>query len=283
MNSRTKSLLAGAVMATLVTPAWSENHGGASADMVVATVNGAEITLGHMILVRETLPDQYRNLPDNVLWDGILDQLVQQQLLAQTQKTESRRVEVALENEHRGLLAAQAVEGVANAAVNEEAVRAAYEEMYAAEQGQEFNASHILVETEEEAAALLAELDGGADFAALARDKSTGPSGPNGGELGWFGEGMMVAPFETAVLQMSVGEVAGPVQTQFGWHVIKLNDKREKAAPELDQVRAEVESQVQQNAIQAKLAELTQAAQIEKTEVEEVDPSLLRRIELLED
>ena len=75
----------------------------------------------------------------------------------------------------------------------------------------------------------------------MARTHSTGPSGPNGGELGWFGKGMMVAEFEEAVLAMDVGEVAGPVQTQFGWHVIKLNETRQTDAPSLDQVRPRVD------------------------------------------
>jgi peptidyl-prolyl cis-trans isomerase C len=197
------------------------------ADTVVATVNGTEITLGHMIMVRAGLPEQYLSLPDDVLWDGILDQLVQQSVLAQTGTEErSKRLALALDNEERALRAAEAVEGIVESATSDSAVQEAYEAAYADGGGVEFNAAHILVETEEAAAALVEQARGGADFATLARENSTGPSGPNGGDLGWFGPGMMVAPFEEAVLALEVGAVSDPVQTQFGWHVIKLNETR---------------------------------------------------------
>jgi len=146
----------------------------------------------------------------------------------------------------------------------------------------EFNASHILVETEEEAQALIEALDGGADFAELAQEKSTGPSGPNGGQLGWFGPGMMVPEFENAVAGMEPGEVSAPVQTQFGWHVIKLNETRDQDIPELDEVRAELEAMVRNAAVEAEVDRLTGEADISRTEVE-VDPALIRQTDLLEE
>lgn len=256
-----------------------------TADTVVATVNGQDITLGNMLAIRANLPEQYQQLGDEVLWDGILDQLVQQSVLAQDEKaTETRRVQVALENERRALLAAEVVAAIARDAMTDEAVQAAYDAQYAdAELGTEYNASHILVETEEEAQAIAEDVKGGADFATVAREKSTGPSGPNGGELGWFGPGMMVEEFQQAVEGMEVGAVSDPVQTQFGWHVIKLNEERAMEAPALDSVRAELEMQIQQEAVKSYIDEKLAAAEVTRTPSTEVDPSALSNMQLLEE
>ena len=256
-----------------------------TADSVVATINGTEVTLGHMLMVRAALPDQYQQLPDDVLWDGIMDQIVQQTVLSQQDSgEETRRIKIALENERRALLAAQVIEGIVGDAVTEDAVQALYEETYLqAEQNEEYNASHILVETEEDAATIVEDLNGGADFAEVAREKSTGPSGPNGGQLGWFGAGMMVPEFQAAVEKLEVGAISAPVQTQFGWHVIVLNEKRTKEAPALDTVRGEIENQLSQQAVTQKIEELTGAADVTRTAKEEVDTSVLSNIGLLEE
>lgn len=253
-----------------------------TAETVVATVNGQDITLGHLILVRAALPQQYAQLPDEVLFDGILNQLVQQAVLAETMDNTPRRVEMALENEQRQMLAAEAIEDLLAGEMTDEAVQNLYDETYAqAEPQPEWNASHILVETEEEAAALAERARGGEDFAQLARDNSTGPSGPNGGELGWFSAGMMVPPFEEAVQAMDKDGVSDPVQTQFGWHVIRLNDKRQKDAPALEEVRQEIEAQLQQQIVDARVQELTDAANVERKD-EGIDRSVLSNLGLLE-
>ncbi|GGB90141.1 peptidylprolyl isomerase [Marivita lacus] len=256
-----------------------------SADSVVATINGTEITLGHMLMIRASLPDQYQQLPDEVLWDGILDQIVQQTVLSQQDSgEESRRVQLALENERRALMAAQVIEDIVDDAVTDEAVQALYEETYLqGEPTEEFNASHILVATQEEAAAIAEEVRGGADFATVAQEKSTGPSGPNGGQLGWFGPGMMVPEFQTAVEGMEIGAISDPVQTQFGWHVIKLNEKRVQAAPELASVREELEATLSQDAVSQRIDELTASADVTRTAKEEVDTSVLSNLGLLEE
>lgn len=256
-----------------------------SADSVVATINGTEITLGHMLMIRASLPDQYQQLPDEVLWDGILDQIVQQTVLSQQDSgEESRRVQLALENERRALMAAQVIEDIVDDAVTDEAVQALYEETYLqGEPTEEFNASHILVATQEEAAAIAEDVRGGADFATVAQEKSTGPSGPNGGQLGWFGPGMMVPEFQTAVEGMEIGAISDPVQTQFGWHVIKLNEKRVQAAPELASVREELEATLSQDAVSQRIDELTASADVTRKAKEEVDTSVLSNLGLLEE
>lgn len=247
-----------------------------SAETVVATVNETDITLGHMIALRARLPQQYQQLPAEVLFEGILDQLVQQQLLADTEEGLSPGGRVTIDNEARAILANQAIVAITEGAATDEALQAAYEAAFAdVEPATEFNASHILVETEEEALALIAELEDGADFAALAAERSTGPSGPNGGALGWFASGDMVQPFEAAVAEMEAGAISDPVQTQFGWHVIKLNETRLAEAPPLEAVRAELTEQVQRDAVDAKIAELTEAGGVDRSAGDALNPEVL--------
>ncbi|HFQ15592.1 MAG TPA: peptidylprolyl isomerase, partial [Rhodobacteraceae bacterium] len=222
------ALIALLLAASALTPVNAQQTAGATteapmmevtADTVLATVNGDAITIGHLIATRSALPEQYQALPDEVLFEGILEQLIQQTLLSQASGELSRRTQLELENERRALIAGEKIDEITAEALTQEALQAAYDAQYAnAEPVPEYNASHILVETEEEAKAIIGELENGADFAELAKEKSTGPSGPNGGALGWFSEGMMVAPFEAAVIGLEPGQVSpAPVQTQFGW------------------------------------------------------------------
>lgn len=275
-------LAAIAVSASLAFPAVAQDS--PSIDTVVATVNGTDITLGHMIIARASLPQQYQQLPDEVLFNGILDQLVQQAALADTYDGDlPARVRLSLENETRSLTAGEVIERNMAMPLSEEDVAAAYDEQYAnAEAGDEYNASHILVETEEEAKSIKEELDGGADFAALAREKSTGPSGPGGGSLGWFGPGMMVPSFEAAVVELEPGAISNPVQTQFGWHVIKLNETRKTEAPSLESVREELELQLRQTRVQTAIEDVTAAATVDRAGAEGLDPALLKNIDWLE-
>lgn len=255
-----------------------------TADTVVATVNGTDITIGNMIIARATLPEQYQQLPPEVLFKGILDQLVQQTALSQSYEGDlPGRVTLALENERRQLIAGEVIEAAMAEEVTTEELETAYAETYgSAEPTEEFNAAHILVETEEEAAALKEEIEGGADFAETAKTKSTGPSGPSGGALGWFGPGMMVPEFETAVADMEVGDVSDPIQTQFGWHIIKLEDKRQKDAPAMDEVKAEIETQIRQVKAQEMIEEKTAEADVERSAADDIDPSVLNDLGLLE-
>lgn len=255
-----------------------------TAETVVATVNGVDITLGQMIITRAQLSEQYQSLPNDVLFSGILDQLIQQQTLAGSLTTDPKRVTIAVENQRRSLMAGEVINTLVEGAVTDEAVQAAYDATYTgAEPVTEYNASHILVATQEEAVAIKARIDAGEDFAAVATETSTDSSAANGGNLGWFGPGMMVAPFEAGVLALEPGAVSDPVQTDFGWHVIKLNETRIKPAPVLDEVRAELVAQVQQAAIQAKLDELTAAATIVRSEEGAFDPAVLGNLDLLRD
>ena len=264
---------------TLAMPAQAQD-----ANTVVATVNGKDITIGHMILARTTLPEQYQQLPDDVLFEGILKQLVEQSLLADSFTGDlPKRISISLENEKRSLIAGERVEAVLTAALTDEAIQAAYDSKFAdAEPTQEYNASHILVETKEEALALKSELDAGADFASAAKEKSTGPSGSNGGALGWFGKGAMVPSFEAAVADLDVGAVSAPVKTQFGWHVIILNETRNASAPTLAEVRPELEDALRESALSNAIEILREKADVDQSGAEGINPSVLSDLSVVE-
>jgi peptidyl-prolyl cis-trans isomerase C len=256
-----------------------------TADTVLATVNGTDITLGHVIVLRQQLPQEYQGLPDDVLFEGIVSQLIEQTLLADYAKANieniPREVGLALDNERRALYAGVEIDAVAARDISDAAIQDAYDAQYGNLPPEpEFNASHILVETEEEAQALIEALNGGADFAELAKEKSTGPSGPNGGELGWFGLGQMVEPFEAAVVDMEVGSISAPVQTRFGWHVLRLNDKRNKPVPTLEETRTALMDSLRQAAVADEIAKLKEGADISRPEAT-IDPALMRDASLL--
>ncbi|WP_225028732.1 peptidylprolyl isomerase [Xinfangfangia pollutisoli] len=269
-----------ALVALTAAPVFAE---GETSDTVVATVNGTEITLGQMIALRENLPQQYLTLPDDVLFKGILDQLVQQEVLAQSVTALTKRDEANITNDKRGYLSGVVIAGITKTAVTDEALQKAYDERFkdAAPQ-KEYHAAHILVKTEDEAKALKAQLDGGANFAELAKANSidTG-SGAQGGDLGWFGLGMMVKPFEDAVIKAEIGKITDPVQTDFGWHLILVSESRIASKPSLDDLREELAQEVETKAIDDHLKSLTEAAKIEKPG-EGIDPALLKDAKLID-
>lgn len=256
-----------------------------TSETVVATVNETKITLGHMIVLRDSLPEQYKTLPDDVLFKGILDQVIQQTLLAQSfEGPAPKKLKIALENQERLWLADAAINKTLEEGVQLGELEKRYQEKYVDgyEGATEFNASHILVETLEEAQATKTELTSGADFAEVAKEKSTGPSGPSGGSLGWFGTGEMVPAFEEAVVSLSVGDISEPVQTQFGWHIVKLNDMRVQEAPSFEAVQSELVTEIQEDIIDAKVAALTEAAEIDRPSETAFDPAIIKNLDLVD-
>ena len=274
-----KCWIAGALVLALSTTAAPAQD--VDADTVVATVGGTEITLGHLIVAKANLPDQFRQMPNAMLLPGLIDQLVQQEALAQSLDTVSKATELTIDNQRSGLLAGEALGRVVSEAVTEDAIREAYDAAYAdAEPSREFNAAHILVETEEEAADLVAQLDAGADFATLAQERSTGPSGPRGGALGWFDRSQMVPAFGDAVAALEPGEISPPVQTEFGWHVVLLNDTRMTEAPPLEEVRGQLAEEVRSAAMDAHISAVLEATEVDRPEIE-IDPTLLDDLSLV--
>lgn len=283
MSKHLKILRSFTVAALLCGPVVAQETVGV--DTVVATINGSDVTVGHMLMVREALPDQYKSLPDDVLFSGILDQIVQQMVLSQSMNGEETiRIKLALENERRLMTAGEAINRILTKGMTEADIQDAYDAKYGEGYagGTEYNAAHILVESKEEAEAVRAAILDGADFAETAKTKSTGPSGPSGGALGWFGPGAMVPAFEEAVVGMKVGDISEPTPTNFGWHVIKLNETRVQAAPSLEEVREELVGELQQSLVDAEIAKLTEASTIDRSGAESIDPSVLKQTDLLD-
>ncbi|MEM8752813.1 MAG: peptidylprolyl isomerase [Pseudomonadota bacterium] len=244
----------------------------ADASEVVATVNGEEITLGDIIALRAELPPQYQSLPETVLYTGLLEQMTDQILLRQaaerTGLADRGSVQRGLAFQRTSYLAELYARERLNEQITEETVAAEYQKRYLeAEQPKQYNARHILLETEEKAVEIaeLAKAED-ADFAELAKEHSTGPSAPVGGDLGWFEDGQMVPTFQEAAFALEPGEVSDPVQTQFGWHVIKLEGVRDRPAPPLDQVREELVGEMSREITQAVVGALRDDADISTPE-----------------
>lgn len=252
------SLSAGllAILLSSAMPAPSARAQEAS-ETVVATVNGKTITEADLEIARNDFGENLAQYPEDQRRNILIDVLVNLQLLAaEAEKTGlastpafERRLAYVRARTLRDSYFETEIEGD----ITDETMRAAYDEQIGSiEQPEEVSARHILVDTEEDAKAVVEALNDGADFATLATEKSTGPSAQNGGDLGFFEKGMMVPAFAEAAFALDVGSISAPVQTQFGWHVIKVEEKRTKPAPAFE----EIESQLREFLIRNKFAEV---------------------------
>ncbi len=234
---------------------------------IIATVNGSPIT-------RQVL-DVYKQQraakgiqPDTSDDDAVLNELVALELMRQEAANSGARtdpvISATLDQLDRSTLAGAAIKAfiTANESSDEE-LRTTYD-TGVGKPGNEYNARHILVDSEQEAKDIIALLDAGGDFAELAREKSTGPSGPNGGELGWFGAGQMVKPFADATATLEKGSYTKePVQTQFGWHVIRLEDTREGTPPPFEDVKERLKIMLANQKLQKHIEEMKASATID--------------------
>lgn len=236
------------------------------ADTVVATVNGEAITLGQMVAMRQGIDQQAQGMPETALWDLMLDQMIRQTAAAQKgAENMTARDKAALEIDRRAYLAGAAMERVASAEPSDEELKAIFTKIFGGEPKTEYHAAHILVDSEDKAKAIKAEIDGGADFATLAETRSTGPSAPNKGDLGWFTADQMVPEFAAGVKALKKGEISDPVQTSFGWHIIRLEDSRTMTPPKFEEIRDQLVQQWRRDKVETTIADLVSAAKIEKT------------------
>jgi len=214
----------------------------------VATVGDHTITADDVKQAAADFAQELAQVPAERRQSILIDVLVDMSLLAQAAEAAGldkepgfhRRIEFLRTRALRNIYVEKEIVGT----ITPDDIKAEYDKQSAAFQPQaEISARHILVASKQEAEALIAELDGGKDFAELAKEKSTGPSGPSGGDLGRFSRGRMVPEFEAAAFELEAGAHSSePVETQFGWHVIKVEEKGETSPPSLaemeDQVRA---------------------------------------------
>jgi len=237
---------------------------------VVARVGDEEITLGDLMAMRSQLPAQYQQVPLEAIFEPMLNRAIDQVLITAAARAsgvaEDEAVKARIEEAADQVIAEAYLTQTIASQITEEAVRKRYDETIANQTGEEeARARHILLESEEDARAVIAELQDGADFARLAQERSTGPSAAEGGDLGWFKAGQMVPEFSAAAFSLEPGAFsADPVQTQFGWHVILLEDKRAADAPPLEQMQEQLAADMTRELIQQRLEDLRGAAAIER-------------------
>jgi peptidyl-prolyl cis-trans isomerase C len=235
--------------------------------VVVATVNGTPLTQSVLDVYSAQRASQGAN-QEAADQEAVLNELIALELMRQESVSKGLNAQpmvvAALNQQERTALAGAAIKDFMNSnPVSDEAAQELYDAQIG-KPGKEYNARHILVDSEEEAKAVIELLDKGSDFSELAKEKSTGPSGSSGGKLGWFGDGQMVAPFSEAAAKLEKGQYTKePVQTQFGWHVIILDDTRESTPPPFEDVKDRLKMLLANQQLQQHVEELKNSASIE--------------------
>ncbi len=238
-------------------------------DPVIARANGVDIRESDLAFAEEEIGGNMPSLPPEQKRDYLINYLADVVVLSQAaeqQKLGDRpAVKRRLAFDHNRLLMEALLQDVGRAALTDEAEHKVYDEaVKQAANEEEVHARHILVPTEDEAKAIEAQLKSGADFAALAKEKSKDPGAAEGGDLGYFTKDQMVPEFAAVAFRLDKGQISDPVKTQFGWHIIKVEDKRIKPTPTFDQVKAQLENYVAHRAQAQLVDKLRSAANIER-------------------
>jgi peptidyl-prolyl cis-trans isomerase C len=249
-----------------------------AADPVVARVNGVEIKQSDIALAEEDVGADMQAASPEAKREHLISYLAD--IIMVTQAAEQKKLADNPDFKRRlgflrnKLLMGFGLQEETKAALTEEALHQTYEEAVRSMGGQEeVRARHILVETEDEAKAILEQIKGGADFATLAKEKSKDPGGSDGGDLGYFTKEQMVPQFSEVAFKMYPGQLSNPVKTQFGWHVIKVEDKRPKQPPEFEKVKDQVEAFLARKAQTEYITKLRQSAKIERLDKPQQPPA----------
>lgn len=246
-----RTLAAAVLLATTVSfaaPVFAQDTD--TSQTVVATVDGTPITEEELQSTVDQFKGQFGQMPEEQMRAIALSSLVDMKLIADAAKEEgldqTDAFKTRMEQLQQQELYNAYFDQVINSQITDEMLKARYDEEIAkAPKQEEVHARHILVESEDEAKEIIKELDNGADFAELAKEHSTGPSGPDGGDLGYFSKGQMVPPFEEAAFALEPGKYTEtPVKTDFGYHVIEVEDKREKAPVPFEQIKPQLQQLV---------------------------------------
>jgi len=284
MTSLRASLAALFIAAAVAGPLSAATAKSASAedDPVVAVVNGQKILKSHLMEAQQLLPRQYQQVPLEQIYPALVDSIIDTKLAA----ADARAKKLDKDADFRArmdriedqLLQRIVLENEMSQAISEDALKKRYDKMVAGlSDKEEVHARHILLKTEDDAKSVIQELGKGADFAELAKKKSTGPSGPNGGDLGFFGKGQMVPAFEQAAFKLKKGEVSEtPVKTQFGFHVIKVEARRKAEVPKYDDVQEQLRGEISQERGSAYIEKLRADAKVTRFSIDgkplEADP-----------
>lgn len=232
---------------------------------VVARVNGEALTVVDL----QTQIQAMAQRGQGVNRDRALQELIELELMSQKAEAQGLpdqpAIAASIERQRATLLAQHLIRSqLQDFEVSEEELRAAYEERTSGAAGKEYKARHILLEKKSQAEEMIRRLDEGADFVELAKNNSTGPTKSRGGDLGWFSPDQMVEPFMEKVQTLEPGNyTTEPVKTQYGWHVIKLDDTRKAQKPEFEQMKRELRNELVGKKIEAYIASLRKDAKIE--------------------
>ena len=239
------------------------------ANPVLAKVNGSEIRQSDVTLAEEELGPSLAQMDPATKKENVLAFLIDMKIVAKA--AEDKKIEdrpdfkARLAFTRNRLLMDSLLASEGKAATTDEAMKKVYDEAAKQIEGeQEVHARHILVETEDEAKAIEAELKKGADFAELAKTKSKDPGASDGGDLGFFTKDQMVPEFATVAFSLEPGKISDPVKTQFGWHIIKVEEKRNRKAPDFEQVKPQIETYVARKAQAEYVAKLRESAKVER-------------------
>ncbi len=259
---------AAALFAALALPQLSPAAKAAD-DPVVAVVNGYEIFMSDILNRRRQLGPQAQQYPMQLLFNLILQDMIAVRLVADEarkqgydKESQVRRAVAQIEDQ---ILQRELMSRYVKDNLTDEAVKARYDQFLKENPPlDEVRARHILVETEEQARAVIVRVGKGEDFARLAKELSTGPSGKVGGDLGYFTREKMVPEFSAAAFELRPGDVTkSPVKTQFGWHVIKVEDRRTQEAPSYAQAEGQMREQVEEQLSRKYVSELREKAKVE--------------------
>jgi len=268
-----KQLVAALGLSLLATPVWAQQPV-ADDDTVVAIVNGEPIQRAELEAVARGLPEQFRQMPMQMLYGVLLDRVIDFRLLSDEAERvgmgDEPEVEEALARARADVLRDALVEQKIAEGTTEERLRELYDGLRQSDDfaQEEVHARHILLESEADARAVIEELQGGADFATLAQERSTGPSAPSGGDLGYFERGQMVPEFGEAAFALESGAITTePVQTQFGWHVIKVLDRR-TAEPTFAESEPQLRQDLAREIVTALVGDLREDAEIERFNID---------------
>jgi peptidyl-prolyl cis-trans isomerase C len=248
------------------------------ADQVVARANGVDIRASDLAYAEEEIGGNMPNMPPQQKHDYLITYLADVIVLSQTaeqQKLGERPdVKRRLAFDRNRLLMEALLQDAARAAVSDEAEHKVYDEAVKQMPAEEeVHARHILLPTEDEAKAVLADLKKGGDFAAAAKEKSKDPAAAEGGDLGYFTKDQMVPEFSAVAFKLGKGELSEPVKTQFGWHIIKVEDKRIKPTPSFDQVKTQIDNYIAHRAQAALVDKLRSGANIVRLDQPPAAPS----------
>jgi len=278
LTSLRSALARGVMVAGLIaaaSPSFAQSPGGTEEDVVVANVNGKPVYRSQLIeLFQQQVPPQMQQMGIMPFYDMLVDRLVGFQLLTDEGRAaglaDDPEVTEQMTRIEDSIIRIVHLQRLVEERTTDDKVQAAYEEYVANNPpNEEVKARHILVETEAEAKEIIGLLQAGGDFEALARERSTGPSGPQGGDLGYFARGQMVAEFQDAAFALEAGQFTdAPVKTQFGWRVIKVEDKRMSEPEPLDTIRDQLVEQLRSQIFQEVIAERVASSDVERFDIQ---------------